>query len=181
MHQAAIDSSLLGAASLVAVVAAVYDWRTRRIPNWLVGRAIVAALLFHALSGWRPAFGCLLAGLLAGGMALFFYMAKGMGAGDVKLLAAVGCWTGLHALPLLLVVTALTGAAFAIAVATYHRHLHHVLPNLFTLVGHHRQEGLTPKRHLNIKAANALSIPFALPVACGCLFALCVQIWSVPR
>ncbi len=181
MHQAVIDSSLLGAASLVALVAAVFDWRDRRIPNWLVGRAMLTALVFHAMGGWRALIGCLLAGLLAGGIAFMFYRAKGMGAGDVKLLAAIGCWAGLHALPILLIATALAGAAFAIGVAIHHQHLRHVLPNLVKLVRHHRHEGLTPNRHLNIKATNALSIPFALPIACGCLFALCVQIWSVSR
>ncbi len=181
MHQAVIDSSLLGAASLVALVAAVFDWRYRRIPNWLVGRALLTALVFHAMGGWRPLFGCLLAGLLAGGMGLVFYVAKGIGAGDVKLLAAIGCWAGLHALPSLLIATALAAAAFAVGAVLHHQRLRHILPNLKTLLRHHRHEGLTSNRHLNIKAPNALSIPFALPVACGCLFALCVQIWSVPR
>ena len=176
-----MDGWLLGAASVMALVAAVHDWRTRRIPNRLVGPGMLAAVVFHAMGGWRALFGCLLAGLVAGGMALLFYMARGMGAGDVKLLAAVGCWAGLHVLPLLLIATALTGAAFATAVAIHHRHLRHVLPNLAAIVRHHHDEGLTPNRHLNITSPDALSIPFALPVACGCLFALCVQIWSVPR
>ena len=178
MHPALLNISLLTAACMVAVVAAAYDWRFRRIPNWLVGRAIVAALLFHLMSGWHSLAACVLAGLLAGGVAFVFYLIKGMGAGDVKLLAAVGCWAGLHALPGLLIASALAGAALATAMAIHHRHLSNVLPNLLKLARHHRDEGLTPNRHLNITARNALSIPFALPVACGCIFSLCVQIWS---
>ena len=173
-----MDSSLLGAACLVALVAAVYDWRYRKIPNWLVSRALVTAFVFHLMGGWHSVAGCVLAGLLAGGMAFLFYMAKGMGAGDVKLLAAIGCWTGLHALPLLLITIALSGAALATAVAFQHRHLRNLFPNLLKLARHHRREGLTPNRHLNIKTPGALSIPFAVPVACGCIFSLCVQIWS---
>ena len=74
-------------------LACLSDLRTRRIPNVLTISAALAALLFHLLTGGWPAAGWGAAGLFLGA-ALFFPMfaLRGMGAGDVKLLAAVGAF-----------------------------------------------------------------------------------------
>ena len=80
---------------LLGIVASGWDIRTRRIPNALTLGAPVLALAVHlymngmdggidTLSGW------------ALGLALFLplFALGGMGAGDVKLLAAIGAWLG---------------------------------------------------------------------------------------
>ena len=113
-------------ALLVALVAAALsDARTYLIPNRYAA-AIVAAFPFFAfgkpLDVWL--FG-LLAGvlLLSAGTALF--ARRLLGGGDVKLLAAIGLWSGFAQLPLLLMGTALAGGALAIA---YLSPLHNLLP-----------------------------------------------------
>lgn len=79
----------------VFVLAVAYkDWRERRVPNVLVFPAALLGLGLHGLHGWS---GLTSAGAgLATGFALFFvpYLAGGMRAGDVKLMAAVGALTG---------------------------------------------------------------------------------------
>ncbi len=83
----------------VVLTAAVFDWKTQRIPNRLVGPAILAGFIVaagfgFALEGlgglWAGLQGSAL-GLLAGfvPMALIFF-AGALGGGDVKLMAAVG-------------------------------------------------------------------------------------------
>ncbi|SEU06693.1 prepilin peptidase [Variovorax sp. OV084] len=80
---------------------AVYDFRQRRVPNWLVlaGAAVALAALalgmqpfgidaFTALTGAAVGFGCL----------LLIYAIGFMGAGDVKFAGALGLWVGLPAL-----------------------------------------------------------------------------------
>ena len=80
---------------------AVYDFRKRRVPNWLVLSGAVmalAAISFGAQPfdvGWTAA----LAGAAAGfGFLLLFYAMGLMGAGDVKFAGALGLWVGLSAL-----------------------------------------------------------------------------------
>src|SRR5437667_386601 len=90
MNSAHIIPALLAAG--VAVSAAITDATQRRIPNRLTYPAMLAGLVLQmALHGWR---GLLLSaggGLLFGGLFILFYLVRAMGAGDVKLAAALGC------------------------------------------------------------------------------------------
>ncbi len=78
-----------------AAAAAIWDLRTKRIPNWLTYPAIVLGLALNlALSGYAG-LGASLLGTAAGTALLFVPFALGgMGAGDVKMLAAVGALAG---------------------------------------------------------------------------------------
>src|SRR5579859_646756 len=91
-----------------ALVASVTDVRTRRIPNWLTGSTILAGLLLHlVMGGWTQAALALAAAAVGGGLFLLFYIAGGMGAGDVKLMAAIACLVGFHSLFQVLTMTAI--------------------------------------------------------------------------
>lgn len=81
---------------LLVSVAAVNDLATRRIPNRLLLAALACALVLHLLSG-HPGSSLLAAlGGMGVGLAVFlpFYLVRGMAAGDVKLMAVVGAFTG---------------------------------------------------------------------------------------
>ncbi|MGO4305326.1 MULTISPECIES: A24 family peptidase [unclassified Cupriavidus] len=84
--------------SLVAMVtiAAVCDARTRRIPNWLVGCGLAIALMAQIATQGLAAGGIQWLGGTATGMGLCLgiYVLGGMGAGDVKLMGAVGAFMG---------------------------------------------------------------------------------------
>ncbi len=71
------------------------DARTRRIPNYLTLGAALAGLGFQlGAHGW-PGLGQGLLGFCVGFVLLIgFYLKGGMGAGDVKALAALGTWLG---------------------------------------------------------------------------------------
>jgi prepilin peptidase CpaA len=81
---------------------AAYDFRQRRVPNWLVlaGASLALAALATGTGpigqDWTAA---LLGAGLAFGFLLFFYALRVMGAGDVKFAGALGLWVGLSALP----------------------------------------------------------------------------------
>lgn len=93
---------------LLVSIAAVNDIATRRIPNRLLLAALACALLLHLISA--DPVGALLSALegMATGLAVFlpFYVLRGMAAGDVKMMAVVGAFTG-------------PGLAFEIAVLTW--------------------------------------------------------------
>jgi prepilin peptidase CpaA len=74
-------------------VAAVFDIRQRRVPNWLTYGAAIAALVWQA---WMGSLGASLVGALAcGAIGILLYLVSRLGAGDAKLLIAIGAWLGL--------------------------------------------------------------------------------------
>src|SRR5580704_14199298 len=86
----------LGTSAAFAGGAAVYDLRTKKIPNWISGTGIALGVLLHLLLGGVAQAGwSILAGVAAGLLFLLFYLAGGMGAGDVKLITAIGCLVGI--------------------------------------------------------------------------------------
>ena len=84
-------------------IAAVSDFRTRRLPNALTVTGFVLAILYHSVVGWLDGgFGGLAwrlgfsaAGFATGfGILLVLWLIRGGGAGDVKLMGALGAWLG---------------------------------------------------------------------------------------
>src|ERR1700677_1279028 len=105
-------------ATVCAIIGSVFDVKSRRIPNFVTAPALLLGLLMHlALGGWGQFFSSLAAGLICGLVFLVFYIAGGMGAGDVKLILAVGCIAGLSHVPYLLVLTAISGGVMAVGLA----------------------------------------------------------------
>ncbi|HEX6045123.1 MAG TPA: A24 family peptidase [Pyrinomonadaceae bacterium] len=99
----------------LAISVIYYDVRFRRIPNKLVLAALVAGLAINI--GFGGAAGALSS---VGGFAVAFvpmflmHIFGAMGAGDVKLFAAIGAVVGLALVPLTFVVVVMLGAVLAI-------------------------------------------------------------------
>ncbi|WP_054772684.1 A24 family peptidase [Methylogaea oryzae] len=91
----------------------IYDVFTRRIPNWLNGIGLCAALLSAGLiDQWQSVTDAGL-GMGAGLLALLpLYAFASMGAGDVKMMAVVGAFVG-AAKVLLIAAVSVTAAAVA--------------------------------------------------------------------
>jgi len=162
-----------GAASLSACIACVYDLRERRIPNWLTGPLFLAGVLARACAGnWKGLFEALTAALFGGMLFLMFYVAGGLGAGDVKLMGACASIVGLSALPTLLICTGIFGALLAVCVSLVRGVFKQSLKNTCEVLAHHRIHGLTPHPEINLGSGTGIRLPFALPIAAGCLFTL---------
>jgi len=109
-----LQFTVLAAALATAVV---IDVRTRRIPNWLTG-ALAAGGFGMAFGGGlvTPAQAAL--GLLTGLMLMMpGHIIGATGAGDVKLMAAVGAVAGPGMTLRAFLFTAVVGGLFAVAVA----------------------------------------------------------------
>jgi prepilin peptidase CpaA len=87
----------------ITAVAAFTDLRTKKLPNWLTVPSFVVGLLFHVVAGAiheglsGAAHGLLfaLAGFATGfSILLGLWLIGGGGAGDVKLMGALGAWLG---------------------------------------------------------------------------------------
>jgi prepilin peptidase CpaA len=98
-----------------SLVDAVLDLKSRRIPNWLTVPLAVSGLLAALGRDGLPGLGWAVAGcgLLALPYILLFALGHG-GAGDAKMMGAVGAWLGLHAGVVVLVAVTLTGGALAL-------------------------------------------------------------------
>ena len=95
MSEAAYSHGSIVILLLLLVIAAGIDMQQHRIPNVLSLGGIVLGI---ALQGWASGFSGAIAGVAgaAVGIGIFlpFYLGHGMGAGDVKLMGAVGAFLG---------------------------------------------------------------------------------------
>ena len=105
---------------VLVIVAAIWDIRTRRIPNWLTLSGVVLGValntfLFEISGLWFS-----LKGLgLAFGVYFLLYLLRAMGAGDVKLMAAVGAAAGWENWLGILVLTSIAGAVAGLLLVAF--------------------------------------------------------------
>lgn len=105
---------------VTVVVAALTDFANQRVPNWLTMPATVLALCLQSAVGGGAAVLSGLTGWLAGfALLIFFYAQGGMGAGDVKLMAAIGAFTGPYRVFWIFLYTALFGGVYALGIVIY--------------------------------------------------------------
>ena len=76
-------------------IAGSTDWWKRKIPNWLTVGAFALGLAFHsATQGWVGVRFTLAGFALGFGILFVLWMTGSAGAGDVKLMGALGAWLG---------------------------------------------------------------------------------------
>jgi len=164
-------------ATACALAGSFFDVKSRRIPNGVTVPCFLFGLVLHLVrGGWMQMLLAMAAGTICGVVFLMFYLAGGMGAGDVKLIMAVGSIAGMSHILYILTLTAIAGGVMALALALIRGRLHETFLNLGELIAHHRQKGLQPHPDLNLTNAGTLRLPYALAIAGGCILTLCIQV-----
>ena len=101
-------------------------------------------------------------------MALFFpqFALKGLGAGDVKLMGALGAWLGTSLVVGVAFYTTLAGGVLALGLIAKHRYAGQAARNiiLFHALARRRTETLTS---LTLETSAGPKLPYALPIAAG--------------
>ena len=163
------------AASFVAIVACAFDLRTRRIPNALTIGAALAGLVFHRVTGGLDGAAFAATGWLVG-LCLFlpFFVLRGMGGGDVKLLAALGAWLGGNQVLWLAVYTGIAGGVMGVWVAVASGYMKTALRNVLGAVQFWGTAGLKPVPGLTLESSNSPRLAYALPILAGTLM---VMLW----
>jgi prepilin peptidase CpaA len=165
-------------AGAVALTAAVSDVRGRRIPNALTYPSMLAGLALQGgFFGWRGLVASLSGGLLFGGVFLVLYLIRTMGAGDVKLAAALGCIVGASASLPLMIATAIWGGVLAIAYMIVSGQVLRVLRSTLSVVGYHARHGLKAHPEVNLDNPKALRLPYGLAFAAGTLYWTVSSLW----
>jgi prepilin peptidase CpaA len=161
-------------AIVLVVLAAGSDLATRRIPNVLTFGAAIAALFVHGyMAGWSGV-GTSLAGWAVGFAFFFpFFALGGMGAGDVKLLAAVGAWLGPAAAVWVALYSSVAGGVMGLVVAAFSGYLKQAYTNLFGLLMFWRVAGIRPAPELMLSTQKGPRLAYAVPVLAG----LMVTLW----
>ena len=162
-----LDTLLL----LLVAAAAINDLASRRIPNLLLLSGLIAALALHALSPdpGQALLACL--GGAATGLLIFmpFYLVRGMAAGDVKMMATVGAFTGPAAALHIAILSWCAGGVMALAIIVFRGRVRMALSNLW---------GIVRPAVLRLPAAplamreSAGSMPYGVAIAAGTMYVL---------
>ena len=164
-----LDPLRVGVLAVTLAAACVTDVRRRTIPNTLTFPALLVGLLLAGGQDGAFGLGQALAGAGVASLALFAYAGRMLGAGDVKLLWALGALTGPGVMLWTLPCVALAGGTLALLWAARHGALPHVLRNTAR-----RGQGILATRAAAglAEPSQAGRMPYSPAIALGTLAAL---------
>lgn len=157
-----------------SLIAALGDLKERRIPNALTFPVFVAGLIyavwFNGFSGLAESAGA--CALLAFPYIILFLFFGG-GAGDAKLMGAIGAWLGLKQGLMVLACVAIAGGILALARAVVKRQVKFVLTSVFVSFYGALLQLLTRRKlqlvdeQAEIKKSGELDIPYGVAIFAG--------------
>jgi prepilin peptidase CpaA len=152
-------------AGLLALAAGWTDWRWRRIPNWLTVPGLVAGIVANSVAyGWTG-LKLSLGGAGLGLLLLFpFVLVRALGAGDWKLVGAIGACLGVREILLVLAGAVLVAGVMAMALVIYKRRFIETVRNIGRLVlAFLMLHPGTPS--ISLDNPESLKVPFGVAVA----------------
>ena len=155
---------------VVLSVAIFTDLRSRRIPNWLTVPGLLSGVLIHALiGGWH---GTLFA-LKGAGLALLILLPlvimRALGAGDWKLMGAVGAFVGPVMFLFVLLGSIFASGIMAVVQVLRMGRVTETLRNMVTLVRGFFSFGLKKNPEISLDNPRLLKLPFGVAVAAATL------------
>jgi prepilin peptidase CpaA len=166
---------------LAALTAAVTDVWSFKVPNAITLPLLLSGLAYHGVTGGAPGLaGSALGALFGFGILIAFYAMGGVGAGDVKLMAAVGAWLGMPLTFYVFLASALATGGYALFLLLLFGKVKEVWVHLqilwqrLTVLGRHlgAHDGVLLEGN---RVDRRRLIPFAAMVALGLL---CLIVWS---
>jgi prepilin peptidase CpaA len=154
----------------LTILAALLDWRSRRIPNWLTVPGLLSGVVVHALiAGWPGA----LFALKGAGLALILLLPlvalRALGAGDWKLMGAVGAFVGWQMFLFVLLGSIFASGIMAIVQVYRTGRVMETLKNMVTLVRGFFTFGLKKNPQISLDNPRLLKLPFGVAVAAATL------------
>lgn len=160
-------------AALAALVtlAGVWDWRARRIPNWLTVAGLLAGVALNSPGSAAKGFGIALLVYVP------LYALRAVGGGDLKLMAAMGALVGPEVWLVLFVLQAVLGGVAALVLVIAKGRLRQTFSNIgHILRSAPRAEAPYERRpELDIADEGAITMPRGTVIMVATLFYLAVQ------
>lgn len=167
------------------MLAAITDVRWRRIPNWLTVSTLVLGFVLNALLTYpSPLEGIAVAAkgfALAFGLNLVMYMLHMTGAGDVKLMAAIGALVGCSDFVGIFLLNALIGGVLGLVLVAVKGRMRQTFWNVGYLVSElfKWRAPYLSREQLDVNSAKALTLPRAVPICLGVLtFLAMARLWA---
>jgi len=118
----------------ILIFAAASDIRLQKIPNWLTFSTMIGAVIYNTSSMGASGFFFSSGGIFIGiAVMLLPYLMGGMGAGDAKLMGAVGGLLGPKGVFVAFLLTALIGGVYALVVLAFYGRLGQTLGRYWLL------------------------------------------------
>lgn len=116
-----MNQAIIYPLSVILLISSVFDIRFQKIPNWLTFTAMAAGLAFNAILSGMDGLTAGAGGILLGtGIFLIPYAMGGMGAGDAKLMGAVGSFLGIKGVFAAALFTMAIGGLYALFLMILH-------------------------------------------------------------
>ena len=159
---------IFGFATIWLAALAFCDCKWRRLPNELtLPGVVIFPLVWFLLHGKAGLISSLL-GLLIGGLFLLLpYLLRGAGAGDVKMLAAVGALAGYPGIFLTLIITSVCGLILGVVMIVAGKTDSARLVHYFRCCFDWNYDRVTGAAHLPDKKREKVRIPYGVAIAAG--------------
>ncbi len=184
MTDSTISTVQWGVVLGLCLVAAIWDLTQRRVPNALVLPVFLAGLVWNTWVGGIGGLGSAFVGaVLLSVPYVFLFATVNGGAGDAKLMAAIGAWLGIATGLVALVAVAVVGVVVGVAVAIRKKQMSTVFIKMADIVWWMAGKvGLTrqasPKPELN-DGESIGTMPYAVVVALGvCIAGTTCMLWQ---
>lgn len=165
--------------ALFATIAGFTDWRSRRIPNWLTICGLLLGILVNSLTrGWPGAKDSLLGAGLGLVLLLPFVLMRSLGAGDWKLVGALGAFVGPSGLIAVLFATVLVAGLMALVLVIWKRRFGQTLRNIMRMLAAVFTLHL-PGPEVSLDNPEALKIPFGVAAAIAVLLHTAGRFWGL--
>jgi prepilin peptidase CpaA len=159
-----------GIATVLALVAGWIDLRSHLLPNWLTVSGFAVGVLTNAiLGGWAGAKTSLLGAGIALAILLPVVLLRGLGAGDWKLMGALGAIVGREEIIYILFFAIVVAGLIAVAQMIRQKRVAVTLLNLWELMRGFFLFGLKPHPEINLENPAASTLPFGVAVAAATL------------
>jgi len=165
---------------MATCAAAWTDWRTSRIPNWLTVPALFAGIGINSyFLGWHGMKVSLEGSGLALAVLFPLVLMRALGAGDWKLMGAVGAVLGPARFVVVLLASILVSGLMAFVEVVRQRRGKQTARNLALLVHGFFAFGLRPNSRVSLDSPGMLKLPFGVAAAFATAICYAVFFWQL--
>jgi len=177
-HISSQAATIWPAALMLALSAGYIDWRTRRIPNWLTVSGFFLGIALNSIfGGWHGTLAALEGAGLGLGLLLPLVLLRGFGAGDWKLMGAIGAVMGWRAMLWVLIASVLISAAAGLIQIALSRRVQGTFKNVGKLLKGFVVFGLRPHPEVSLDNPTLAKMPFGTAVAAATVIGFVLAHW----